>query len=65
VKKGSDPNWTAPNVKALTAMLRDLGFAKIAVVHKTGLGKKALASAVHLRSFAALQQGRCVAHAYR
>ncbi len=59
-----DPNWTAPNIKALTAMLHDCGFSKIEIVFSSGL-LRAFGTAIRHHSLAALQQGRCAAHAFR
>jgi tRNA (mo5U34)-methyltransferase len=64
VNKNCDPNWTAPNIKALSAMLRDCGFSKIDIVFSTGL-LRAIGSAVRQGSISAIQQGRCAVHAFR
>jgi tRNA (mo5U34)-methyltransferase len=64
---GDASNWWGPNVPALTAMLREEGFARIDVVHREPLPYR-LARAAYRRvrgpRFRA-QQGRVVVHAHR
>jgi tRNA (mo5U34)-methyltransferase len=64
---GDASNWWGPNVAALTAMLREEGFARVDVVHRERLPYR-LARAAYRRvrgpRFRA-QQGRVVVHAHR
>ena len=70
IEVGDINNWCGPNPRAITDMLMDSGFSRVTVVHKTSLFRSALSAARRFTRFAysplaAIQQGRCVIHAWR
>ncbi len=64
---GDDSNWWGPNMKALEAMLRYVGFTRVEVVHREARRYR-FARAAYRRMrgprFRA-QQGRCAVHAWK
>jgi tRNA (mo5U34)-methyltransferase len=70
IAAGHTENWSGPNMSALCEMALTAGFARVEVVWKSGVGRAVLSACRRfVRSgyspLRAIQQGRCVIHAYR